>query len=88
MDTTTALGSATRTAGEKLTHGRRPDFGRIAVGSRADLLVVTADPLRAPDTLARPELVVAAGRVSFDAASQVPRREPPHGPANPSTSRA
>jgi imidazolonepropionase-like amidohydrolase len=39
-----------------------PDVGRLAVGARADLLVVADDPRRDITALRRLELVVAGGR--------------------------
>lgn len=56
-----ALRAATRYPGEFLTHGRG-DFGTIATGKRADLLLVEADPLRDIGTLARPLGVMTRGR--------------------------
>ena len=40
----------------------RKDLGRIAVGAAADFLVVQGDPLQDPRLLARPVLVLKAGR--------------------------
>ncbi|HEV2802102.1 MAG TPA: amidohydrolase family protein [Pyrinomonadaceae bacterium] len=56
-----ALRAATRYPGEFLTHGRG-DFGTVAVGKRADLLLVEANPLQNIGTVARPLGVMARGR--------------------------
>ncbi|HEX8457755.1 MAG TPA: amidohydrolase family protein [Pyrinomonadaceae bacterium] len=56
-----ALRAATRYPGEFLTHGRG-DFGTVAVGKRADLLLVEANPLQDIGTLSRPTGVMARGR--------------------------
>ncbi|CAN5857103.1 amidohydrolase family protein [soil metagenome] len=39
------------------------DVGLVEVGHRADLLVVSGDPLRSVDSLRRPEVVIAGGQV-------------------------
>ena len=41
---------------------RRKDLGEIAVGATADFVVVDGDPLKNPELLARPALVLKAGR--------------------------
>jgi imidazolonepropionase-like amidohydrolase len=61
LDPDQILDSATTVAARKLANPH-PDFGRIAVGARADLLIVAEDPRRRIEVLARPELVIAAGR--------------------------
>jgi imidazolonepropionase-like amidohydrolase len=40
----------------------RKDLGEIAVGAGADFVVVDGDPLENPGLLARPALVLKAGR--------------------------
>jgi imidazolonepropionase-like amidohydrolase len=40
----------------------RKDLGEIAVGADVDLVVVGGDPLEEPGLLARPALVLKAGR--------------------------
>ncbi|MEW5916077.1 MAG: amidohydrolase family protein [Gemmatimonadota bacterium] len=59
-----ALLTATRTAGEFLAkHAHASDrFGTIAVGSRADLVVLRENPLRDLRTLEKPQSVVVRGR--------------------------
>jgi len=42
--------------------GEEGEFGRVAVGQRADLLVVAADPLTQLDVLRRPLAVFARGQ--------------------------
>lgn len=61
------LDAATRVAAEKL-RGPDAEFGRIAVGAHADLLVLAGDPREDLGALLRPEAVVAAGRVTHPAA--------------------
>jgi imidazolonepropionase-like amidohydrolase len=41
---------------------RRKDLGKIAVGATADFVVIDGDPLKNPELLARPTLVLKAGR--------------------------
>jgi imidazolonepropionase-like amidohydrolase len=55
-----ALAAATSTAAECL--GGASEFGTVAVGKRADLVLVAEDPLVVPSTLVKPVGVVARGR--------------------------
>ncbi|SMF61123.1 amidohydrolase family protein [Allosphingosinicella indica] len=48
--------------------GWKPEFGTVTKGARADLILLRRDPSRDLATLARPEIVIAAGR-TFDRAS-------------------
>jgi imidazolonepropionase-like amidohydrolase len=57
-----ALDAATRTAADSLG---RPDLGRIEVGARADLVLLSADPSQEISNSRKIELVVVDGRV-FD----------------------
>ena len=59
-----AISAATRTAGEFIhaSHPETPRFGTIAVGNRADLILISSNPLRDVASLDRPEGVVAGGR--------------------------
>ncbi len=56
-----AIRTATASAAEFME--KRGEFGVIAAGARADLLVVDRDPLLAVDALADPALVIVRGRV-------------------------
>ena len=56
------LAAATSVAADELGRGGT-GIGRIAVGGPADLLVLAEDPRHDTGALARPEHVVAAGRV-------------------------
>jgi len=58
-----ALQSATRTAAEFRGAGRTE--GTIALGRRADLVLLSADPLQNIDNIARVERVWIAGREAF-----------------------
>lgn len=59
-----AISAATRNAGNFIhaSHRQSQRFGEIAVGFRADLILLTADPLRDVAVLDHPQGVVAAGR--------------------------
>lgn len=59
-----ALATATRASGEFIRRHQPglPAFGVVAEGARADLLLVTADPLADLSTLAEPLGVMAGGR--------------------------
>lgn len=59
-----ALSAATRVPGEFIgrTHPERQRFGVVAVGQRADLVLVEANPLLSLETLREPLGVSAAGR--------------------------
>ncbi|HKY05196.1 MAG TPA: amidohydrolase family protein [Blastocatellia bacterium] len=54
-----AIRAATRYPAEFLSGG---EFGTVAVGKRADLILVEANPLRDIDALARPAAVMVRGR--------------------------
>jgi imidazolonepropionase-like amidohydrolase len=56
------LAAATSVAADELGRGGT-GIGRIAVGGPADLLVLAEDPRHDTEALARPEHIVAAGRV-------------------------
>jgi imidazolonepropionase-like amidohydrolase len=66
-----ALRAATRAAARLL---RRPDLGTLAVGARADLLVVRGDPLSDVGALREPLLVVQEGAVVWCAPELARRR--------------
>jgi imidazolonepropionase-like amidohydrolase len=53
------------TVGGARALGLEDELGDVAVGRRADLVLLAADPLVSVDNLARARLVVRAGRV-FD----------------------
>lgn len=59
------LAAATRNAGQfcARAEGRWPDFGTIRAGTRADLLLLDANPLEDPLSALSPHLVVANGRL-------------------------
>jgi imidazolonepropionase-like amidohydrolase len=59
-----ALSAATRVPGEFIVRyvpGAAP-FGEIKPGARADLLLVSANPLQSPEALRHPLGVMSAGR--------------------------
>lgn len=58
-----AIRAATLDAARFLADGREPDFGVVAVGKRADLLLVDGDPTRDLGALARIELLLQDGNV-------------------------
>lgn len=60
LDAAQVLAAATDVAAAKPA-GPDPDFGRVAAGVHADVLVLAEDPRRSTDALARPKLVIAAG---------------------------
>jgi imidazolonepropionase-like amidohydrolase len=62
-----AIQAATSAAARLL--GLADEVGAIAVGRRADLLLVDGDPLQDLGRLARPRLVVQAGRIVAAAAA-------------------
>ena len=60
-----SISAATRSAGEFI-HASHPDlqkFGTIEVGNRADLVILTSDPLRDVAAFDHPSAVIAAGRL-------------------------
>jgi imidazolonepropionase-like amidohydrolase len=58
-----AIRAATLDPASFLADGREPDFGLIAVGKRADLLLVEGDPTRDLGALARIKLLIKDGNV-------------------------
>lgn len=58
-----AIRAATIDGARFLVDGREPDFGSVAVGKRADLLLVEGDPTRDLDALARIRAVILGGVV-------------------------
>ena len=56
-----AIRAGTRDAAEALQ--ALAEVGTLAPGKRADLLLVSENPLASPSTLARPEAVVVRGRL-------------------------
>jgi imidazolonepropionase-like amidohydrolase len=64
MERLDIIRAATSTAADLL--GLTDQIGVVAPGARADLLVLRANPFETLEALARPELVIAAGRVVAD----------------------
>ena len=58
-----AIRAATLDAARFLADGKEPDFGVVAEGKRADLLLVDGDPTRDLDALARIRAVIKGGVV-------------------------
>ena len=58
-----AIRSATLDAARFLADGKEPDFGVVAEGKRADLLLVDGDPTQDLDALARIRAVIKGGVV-------------------------
>jgi imidazolonepropionase-like amidohydrolase len=63
MTPTEAIRAATLDAARFLANGREPDFGTVAEGKRADLLLVEGDPTHDLDALARIRMLVLGGVV-------------------------
>src|SRR5207244_5395371 len=58
-----AIRAATLDAARFLADGKEPDFGVVAEGKRADLLLVDGDPTQDLDALARIRAVIKGGVV-------------------------
>jgi imidazolonepropionase-like amidohydrolase len=56
-----AIRAATLDAARFLANGKEPEFGMVAAGKRADLILVEGDPTRDLDALARLRMVMQGG---------------------------
>ncbi len=63
------------TANAALVFSAKPAFGTITAGRLADMLVLTADPLKDIGALAHPERIILGGRVMTPAQIQQPNPE-------------